>query len=328
MVKSSNNLSSVIKSRSTQERVMQMLLFLMEQKSLVGRPMIERILNVNTRTIFRYFKIIEEEWNIPLMKDGGRYGVKRVTTSNQTTFTSEEVQGLYLSMMDMPEGDVKQSLREKLLQVYGERKQAEKLVDNLIMDRIEWFEHHVNKTKVKFQLKIIGYTSLSGDSVRNRILSPVYFNSLNMELYAYDMEDQSEVPELKVFKLERMAGQEKLKDRVPKSLERDHDFTRDSFGYLIKGQKVMSVTMYLDLMAFKIFELHFPSLISKVEVWSNQPKPKYIVKLEMVRPDPLVGFCLGLLNHIEFEHSDEFLESLRGFYIRNISGNLGKIGLM
>ena len=307
---------------------MQMLLFLMEQKSLVGRPMIERILNVNTRTIFRYFKIIEEEWNIPLMKDGGRYGVKRVTTSNQTTFTSEEVQGLYLSMMDMPEGDVKQSLREKLLQVYGERKQAEKLVDNLIMDRIEWFEHHVNKTKVKFQLKIIGYTSLSGDSVRNRILSPVYFNSLNMELYAYDMEDQSEVPELKVFKLERMAGQEKLKDRVPKSLERDHDFTRDSFGYLIKGQKVMPVTMYLDLMAFKIFELHFPSLISKVEVWSNQPKPKYIVQLEMVRPDPLVGFCLGLLNHIEFEHSEEFLESFRGFYIRNISGNLGKIGLM
>ncbi len=325
MTKSSKSLSSVIKSKSTQERVMQMLLFLMEQKALVARPTLERILQVNTRTIFRYFNIIEDEWNIPLIKDGGRYGVRRVTSSNNITFSSTELQGIYLSILDMPEGEVKQSLREKLLQMYGERKQAEKLMDHLILDRMDWFEHHVNKTKVKFQLKLKDYMSISGDSVRDRVVSPVYFNSMNLELYAYDMESVSE--ELKVFKLDRMAGQEKLKDRVPKAMDREHDFTRDSFGYLVKDQQVMHVTMHLDLMAFKLFELHFPSLISKVEVFSNQTKLKYIVKLEMTRPDPIVGFCLGLLNHIEFENSDEFLASIQSFYTKNIQGNLGKIGL-
>lgn len=322
---SSTNLSTVIKSKSTQERVMQMLLFLMEQKSLVGRPTLEKILNVNTRTVFRYFNIIEDEWNIPLIKDGGRYGVKRVTNSNNISFSSSELQGIYLSILDMPEGDIKQSLREKLLQMYGERKQAEKLVDHMILDRIEWFEHHVNKTKVKFQIKIMGYVSINGDSVRDRIVSPVYFNAINLELYAYDMESDKE--ELKVFKLERMSGQEKLRDRVPKSMEREHDFNRDSFGYLVKNQQVMSVTMHLDLMAFKLFEHHFPSLISRVEVFANTTKLKYIVKLEMTRPDPIVGFCLGLLNHIEFENSDEFLASMRTFYHKNIAANLGKIGM-
>jgi len=325
MSKSSSNLSTVIKSKSTQERVMQMLLFLMEQKTLVGRPTLEKILNVNTRTVFRYFNIIEDEWNIPLIKDGGRYGVKRVTNSNNISFSSSELQGIYLSILDMPEGEIKQSLREKLLQMYGERKQAEKLIDHLILDRIEWFEHHVNKTKVKFQIKLIGYMSISGDSVRDRIVSPVYFNAVNLELYAYDMESDKE--ELKVFKLERMSGQEKLKDRVPKALDREHDFTRDSFGYLVKGQKVMSVTMHLDLMAFKLFELHFPSLISRVEVFSNQAKLKYIVRLEMTRPDPIVGFCLGLLNHIDFENSEEFLASMRNYYTKHVAQNLSKIGM-
>ncbi|MEY2793746.1 MAG: hypothetical protein RJA76_1738 [Bacteroidota bacterium] len=325
MYKSSKNLSSVIKSKSTQERVMQMLLFLMEQKTLVGRPTLERILNVNTRTIFRYFNIIEEEWNIPLIKDGGRYGVRRVTSSNNITFSSSELQGMYLSILDMPEGEIKQSLREKLLQMYGERKQAEKLMDHLILDRIEWFEHHVNKTKVKFQLRLKDYMSINGDTVRHRIVSPVYFNSINLELYAYDMETVSE--ELKVFKLERMSGQEKLKDRVPKSMDREHDFTRDSFGYLVKGQQLMHVTMQMDLLAFKLFELQFPSLMSKVEVYTHHNKIKYIVKLEMTRPDPIVGFCMSLLNHIEFENSDEFLEAMREFYTKHISVNLGKIGM-
>ncbi len=325
MSKLSNNLSTVIKSKSTQERVMQMLLFLMEQKTLVGRPSLEKILNVNTRTVFRYFNIIEEEWGIPLIKDGGRYGVKRVTNSNNITFSSTELQSIYLSILDMAEGEIKQSLREKLLQMYGERKQAEKLIDHMILDRIQWFEHHVNKAKVKFQIKLLSYTSISGDSVRDRLVSPVYFNSVNLELYAYDME--GELEELKVFKLERMAGQEKLKDRVPKSMDREHDFTRDSFGYLVKDQSIMHVTMHLDLMAFKLFELHYPSLISRVEIFSNQTKLKYIVKLDMVRPDPIVGFCIGLLNHIEFENSDDFLEAMRGFYTKHIAGNLAKIGM-
>ena len=324
MAKTIKNISTVIKSKSTQERVMQLLLYLMEQKSLVGRPTLEKILNVNTRTIFRYFNIIEDEWNIPLIKDGGRYGIKRVSNTVHQLFTSEELQGLYLSMMDMSEGEMKQSLREKLLQMYGERRQAEKLVDQIILDGIDWFEHHVNKTKVKFQIKLKGYISLNGESVRDRVVSPVYFNSVDLELYAYDMEDEAR--ELKVFKLERMAGHEKLKDRVPKSLEKDHDLTRDAFGYLIKGQQLMEVTMCMDLKAFKLFEHQFPSLITKVESRSVDNKMKYVVKLGLVRPDPLIGFCLGLLNHISFENSEAFLASVQDFCQKNIQENLRKIG--
>jgi len=321
------NFSSVIKSKSTQERVMQMLLFLMEQKNLVARPTIERTLNVNARTIFRYLNIIEDEWKIPLVKSGGRYGVKRISSSNQNTFTSEEVQSLYQVLKDMPEGEMKQSIREKLLLIYQERKQAESLLEQRIIDKIEWLEHHVNQTKVKFLIKIKNYTSLNGDSVRTRILSPVYFNTINLELYAFDMEEEIPNRVLKVFKLDRMEGLEKLKERIPKNLEKDHDLSRDPFGFLIKGQGMYSVCMNMDLIAFKLFELQFPSLMSKIEVWTKQDKVRYRLQMEVVRPDPLVGFCLGQLNHIEFENSDNFLSALKGYFEQNIQVNLGKLGI-
>lgn len=328
---SKSSLDSIIKSKSTQDRVMQMLLFLLEQKLPVSRATLEKKLGVNSRSIFRYLNIIEDQLKFPVNKINGRYSIDRaVPEGQQLTFSADEIQSMYLAMMDYPDIQVQTQIRNKLLHIYSERKKAENLIDHQIIDRIKWFEKHVNESKIKFQMRLLNYTSLNGLNIRDRIVSPVYFNSVNHELYAFDMEPQNEEGYvLKTFLLTRMGGEEKLKDRIPTALlnEENQDLSRDKFGYLIKGQSLIPVVIDMDLMALKLFELHFPQLITLVEsIGDSVQHPQFRIQMEIVRPDPLVGFCLGCLNHIQIQ-SPEFIIALKEFYQKNIQQNLLELGI-
>lgn len=327
-----SSIDSIIKSKSTQDRVMHMLLYLLEQKSPVSRSTLEKKLGVNARSIFRYLNIIEADLKFPIYKINGRYSIDRaVPEGQQLTFSADEIQAMYMAMMDFPDELVQTQIRNKLLHIYSERKKVENLVDHQIIDRIKWFEKHVNEAKIKFQMRLKDYTSLNGLSVKDRIVAPVYFNSINHELYAFDMQPKAEEGYvLKTFLLSRMGAEEKLKDRVPSVLLKgeNHDLSRDRFGYLIKGQPLIPVVMDMDLMALKLFELHFPQLITLVEPLSDSSNnPLFRIRLELVRPDPLVGFCLGCLNHITLQ-SPEFIQALKEFYQKNIYQNLQNLGIV
>lgn len=326
-----SSIDSIIKSKSTQDRIMQMLLYLLEQKLPVSRATLEKKLGVNARSIFRYLNIIEEELKFPINKINGRYSIDRIVPEwQQLTFNTDEIQSMYMAMLDFPDPIIQAQIRNKLLHIYSERKKVENLVDHKMIDRIQWFEKHVNESKIKFQFKLKNYTSLSGSSIKDRIVSPVYFNSINHELYAFDMEPkENEGYVLKTFLLTRIESEEKLKDRVPLTLlnKDNFDLSRDHFGYLIKGQKLIPVVIEMDLMALKLFELHFPQLIKLVESSSqSDANPTFRISLEIVRPDPLVGFCLGCLNHIEIK-SPEFILALKDFYQKNIQKNLLDLGI-
>jgi hypothetical protein len=326
-----SSIDSIIKSKSTQDRVMHMLLFLLEQKLPVSRAALEKKLGVNSRSIFRYLNIIEDDLKFPIIKTNGRYSIDRaVPEGQQLTFSADEIQSMYLAMMDFPDEQVQTQIRNKLLHIYSERKKADNLIDHQIIDRIKWFEKHVNESKIKFQIRLSNYTSLNGLNIRDRIVSPVYFNSINHELYAFDMEPKSDEGfVLKTFLLSRIGGEEKLKDRVPIALLNggNQDLSRDKFGYLIKGQPLIPVVMDMDLMALKLFELHFPQLITLVEsIGDSVQNPKFRIQIEIVRPDPLVGFCLGCLNHIKIQ-SPAFILALKEFYQKNIHQNLIELGI-
>ena len=329
---SKSSIDSIVKSKSTQERIMQMLLYLLEQRLPVSRSSLENKLGVNSRSIFRYLKIIENDLKFKINKINGKYSIERsVPEGHQLSFSAEDIQTMYIAMMDFPDEQVQSQIRNKLLHIYSERKKAENLVNNKIIDRIKWYEKHVNESKIKFQIRLKNYTSLNGVNIKDRIVSPVYFNSVNHELYAFDMEPKGDEGfVLKTFLLKRIAGEEKLKDRVPSSLLNggNHDLSRDKFGYLIKGQSMIPVIIDMDLMALKLFELHFPQLITLVEpIADSLQDPHYRISIEVVRPDPLVGFCLGCLNHIKIQ-TPEFISALKEFYQKNIHKNLHDLGIL
>jgi len=310
---------------------MQMLLYLLEQKLPVSRSALEKKLGVNARSIFRYLNIIEEDLKFPIIKINGRYSINRVVPEwQQLTFSADEIQSMYMAMLDFPDPIIQTQIRNKLLHIYSERKKVENLVDHKMIDRIKWFEKHVNESKIKFQIRLNSYTSLNGLSIKNRIVSPIHFNTINHELYAFDMQpNEGEGYVLKTFLLSRIESEEKLKDRVPLTLlnKDNYDLSRDQFGYLIKGQALIPVVIDMDLMALKLFELHFPQLITLVEPLSDSTSnPKFRISLEIVRPDPLVGFCLGCLNHLEIK-SPEFISALKDFYQKNIQMNLLALGI-
>jgi hypothetical protein len=125
---------------------------------------------------------------------------------------------------------------------------------------------------------------------------------------------------LKVFKLERMDGIEKLKEKSPKELKLDKlDIKRDPFGYLIEGKELKYLDLRMDLKAFILFSLHFSKLVPRIEKFEDADNSMpYRIELELLRVDPLAGWLFGLLSHVEIVGSSDFKESLLKFYQNNL----------
>ena len=151
---------------------------------------------------------------------------------------------------------------------------------------------------------------------------PVAFNRENVEFYAYDLADTGV---LKVFKLDRMSGIEKLREKAPKYLNLDGlVFERDPFGYLLApGKVLLRLDLRMDLPSFILWTLHFPKLVSQVEnIMQDGVDKPYRIVLEVLRVDPLAGWLMGLLNHIDIVDSTEFKQELKKYIDNNVTSQL------
>ena len=147
---------------------------------------------------------------------------------------------------------------------------------------------------------------------------PISFNLENLEVYAIDLEDENI---LKVFKLERMDGIEKLKEKAPKELKLDKfKIERDPFGFLLNQEELKYLDLRMDLKAFILFSLYFSKLVPMIEkLDENQHARPYRIELNLLRVDPLAGWILGLLQHIEIINSPGFKAEFMRFYEKNVA---------
>jgi predicted DNA-binding transcriptional regulator YafY len=209
----------------------------------------------------------------------------------------------------------------KLLRIYQERRKKEDLIPKRTLELMDWCETHVNKAKVKMQMRIIGYQSINSGVISDRLVVPISFNLENLEVYAYDLEDRQV---LKVFKLERMDGIEKLKEKAPSELRLDKvEIKRDPFGYLIEGKKFKHLDLRMDLKSVILFSLHYSKLVPMIQKLEDVDNPMpYRIELDLVRVDPLAGWIFGLLRHVAIVDSAEFKEDLKAYFEKNVKSQI------
>ena len=319
--------SKIIKSSTTQKNILKLLVYLLEAEKPVPMISLQRLFgggyesDLGTkRTIYRYLNIIEEKWNIELIR-GDHYSIKKKSAFQATELNSLEAQALYISAGDITDPNLRLMTQVKLLRIYQERRKKEDLIPKRTLELIEWCEKHINSAKVKPQVLIKNYSSINSGVVADRLVVPVSFNMENLEIYAYDLEGGNV---LKVFKLERMDGLEKQKDKAPKELKLDKfEIKRDPFGYLIEGKELLHLDLRMDLKAFVLFSLHFSKLVPKIEkLEGDEIEKPYRIELELLRVDPLAGWLMGLLNHIDIVDSIEFKQELKKYIDSNVTSQL------
>ncbi len=326
-MKESKVSSKIIKSSITQENVLKLLVYLLESEKPVPMVSLQRLFGGGyeseqgkKRTIYRYLNIIQEKWNIELIR-GDHYSIKKKAAFQATELNSQEAQALYFSAGDIIDPDLRLMTQAKLLRIYQERRKKEDLIPKRTLELIEWSEKHINSAKVKPQVLIKNYSSINSGVISDRLVVPISFNKENLELYCFDLQAGNV---LKVFKLERMEGIEKLKEKAPKELKLDKlEIKRDPFGYLIEGKKLFYLDLRMDLKSFVLFSLHFSKLVPKIEKLDGEGIDKpYRIVLEVLRVDPLAGWLMGLLNHIDIVDSIEFKQELKKYIDSNVTSQL------
>ena len=159
-MKESKVTSKIIKSSTTQENVLKLLVFLLEAEKPVPMVSLERLFGGGfeaekdkKRTIYRYLNIIEEKWQIELIR-GDEYAIKKKAAFQATELNSQEAQALYFSAGDIIDPDLRLMTQAKLLRIYQERRKKEDLIPKKTLELIDWCEQHVNKAKIKMQMLI------------------------------------------------------------------------------------------------------------------------------------------------------------------------------
>jgi hypothetical protein len=303
------------------------LVFLLEAEKPVPMVSLQRLFGSGyeseqgkKRSIYRYLNIIEEKWNIELIR-GDHYAIKKKAAFQAVELNSAEAQALYFSAADIIDPDIRLKTQAKLLRIYQERRKKEDLIPKRTLELMDWCEVHISKAKVKMQMRLKRYSSINSGVIADRLVVPIAFNLQNLEVYAYDLEDQNI---LKVFKLERMDGIEKLKEKAPKELKLDKlEIRRDPFGYLIQDKELIKLDLRMDIKAFILFTLNFSKLVPLIEKLEDSDNPMpYRIELELLRVDPLAGWLLGLLRHIEIVDSPAFKAELSKYFEQNVLSQL------
>ena len=90
-------------------------------------------------------------------------------------------------------------------------------------------------------------------------------------------------------------------------------------------QELLHIEAYFNLKAMTIFLLHFPYLTDQFQYLDTEVDKPFLLTLDIVRVEPIIGVFSVLLNHIRFENSDEFLSAWKVFHQANVEGSLERL---
>lgn len=277
------------------------------------------------RTIFRHLDILAG-YGLEIIR-GDKYGIKKKAEYSRTSFSLQESQALYFAAQEsISDVEMRKSIQDKLIQIFHSNKKRQNLLSKGTIDLVEFCDKQINQSKRKYQMRLLNYASANQGTKRDRLVVPVHFSLENLEIYAIDLEDLEQEARPKVFKLDRCEGIVKLKDLAPKTLyAKTHQLVRDPFGYLIYDQPLLHVEAYFNLKAMTIFLLHFPYLTDHFQYLEDETDKPFRLLLDIVRVEPIIGVLSVLLNHIRFEHSEEFLGAWKQFHKEHVESGLADL---
>lgn len=255
-------------------------------------------LDSTSRTVYRYFKLLEEIGFIIDQDFHGRYFIHQEEGENpEDRFTLEEVSILRQLIQS---GADKHPLRGTLLKKLAFHSEAKELPEQFLKLRVaKMFRSLSEAIEEGKQVVLKNYHSANSQEITDRLVEPFQFGEGFQSVQALDTKDKQN----KYFKLERI-GEVVIMDK-PFKFQKLHEKTStDIFG--ISGKKETWVTMKLSLRAYVLLREEFPLSLPYLEKNESEEERTYTFNGPVLNFKGVGRFVMGLADEITVTSPAEF----------------------
>lgn len=246
-------------------------------------------LDATERTVYRYFKLLEEIGFIIDVDFNGRYFIHReeVETS-EDLFTLDEVSILRQLIMSQTSPPLQESLLRKLV-FHSESRDLPRQFLKLRVARL--FRSLTEAIENKRQVTLKNYHSANSQMIADRVIEPFRFGEGFQSVQALDVKDK----QCKYFKLERIG--EVVISKKSFKFEKLHERTsNDIFG--VSGRKETWVNLRLSLRAYVLMREEFPLSIPYLEKENSGESKSYIFHGPVLNFKGIGRFVMGLADEV------------------------------
>lgn len=254
------------------------------------------LLQTDTRTVYRYFKLLEA-LGFEIEKKYGKFKIiDRVESPDKFafgTFSEEEID--FMQELFSKHGK-KHLLKDAILQKITIRSDFHQSVNQLFNANLGIFVDLLSSAmKQENQVVLVDYYSLSSDLVSDRLVEPVGFNKNFDSVFAFEVESK----EMKQFKIERI-GEVHLTSKSFVFQQLHQRLEQGLFGFTGKNQ--FQVLLKLSKKAYQLMMEEFPD--AKPLTYTKN-RNQYFFDGQIPQLPGLARFILGLPGEIKIIEGEE-----------------------
>ncbi len=254
-------------------------------------------LDTTERTIYRYFKLLEEIGFIIDQDFHGRYFVHREEgESPEDRFTLEEVSILRQLIQSAASSH---PLKGTLLKKLAFHSEAKELPEQFLKLRVAKVFRILNEAiENERQVILKSYHSANSAEINDRLVEPFQFGEGFQSIQALDTKDK----QCKFFKLERI-GDVVILEKPYKYSKLHKKSNTDIFG--ISGRKETWITLQLSLRAYVLLREEYPLALPYLEKENEEPKT-FTFHGPVLTYKGVGRFVMGLADEIKIIGPQEF----------------------
>jgi proteasome accessory factor C len=255
-------------------------------------------LDATQRTVYRYFKLLEEIGFIIDQDFHGRYFVHREEgESAEDQFSLEEVSVLRQLIQS---GATGHPLQDSLLRKLAFHSEARELPEQFLKLRVaKLFRSLSEAITNKKQVILKNYHSANSQEINDRLVEPFQFGEGFQSVQALDTKDK----QCKYFKLERI-GEVVVLDKNFKFEKLHEKSSTDIFG--ISGRKETWITLRLSLRAYVLLREEYPLAMPYLEKEEVEEPRTYIFHGPVLNFKGAGRFVMGLADEVTIINPVEF----------------------
>jgi proteasome accessory factor C len=255
-------------------------------------------LDTTTRTIYRYFKLLEEIGFIIDQDFHSRYFIHREEDENpESRFTLEEVSILRQLIQSAASGH---PLRGELLKKLAFHSEAKDIPEQFLKLRVaKMFRKLSEAVEEKRQVVLKNYHSANSQEITDRLVEPFQFGEGFQSVLALDTKDK----QCKYFKLERI-GEVVMLDKPYKFNKLHKKTSTDIFG--ISGRKEIWIILRLSLRAYVLLREEFPLSQPYLEKEETEEGKSYLFNGPVLHFKGVGRFVMGMADEITVLGPSEF----------------------
>lgn len=286
------------------ERLLRLMKMLTTNTSYTVDDLAER-LAMSRRTVYRYIDTFREAGFV-IKKSGDHIRLDKESPhfkdiSQLVHFTEEEAVILKRAIESIDDTNLlKQNLKRKLYSVYDNKILADTIVRGSNSATVHTLIEAIEEQQ---QVKLCDYRSAHGSIVRDRLVEPFAFTTNYIQIWCYDVEDNS----CKLFKLSRIGSVEKLSSKWQHSAEHKQGII-DIFR--MNGEQRLHICLSLGMMARNLLIEEYP-LSEKHLIPADNGR--WLLDTYVANYAGVARFVVGLMDDIQIINSPELERYLANY---------------